>query len=102
MQSHVAILSPISMLANLSWPKCLFEFTGSGEEPWVWKCPGWPSSVNGSSFITCLVSLLLSVLARHWIWGRILAFEDLIAQREMGSTAAAVTMLRVGAGAKRA
>ena len=58
--------------------------------------------MNGRSFITCLVSLLLSVLVRHWIWGRILAFEELIAQREMGSAAAAVTMLRGGAGAEHA
>lgn len=46
------------------------------------------SSVSGSSsfffffFLTCLVSLLWSVLTGPQIWSRILAFEELAAQRE--------------------
>lgn len=40
--------------------------------------------------------MLKSVLARHWIQGRILAFEELIAQRKKDSVAAAMTMLYMG------
>lgn len=40
--------------------------------------------------------MLKSVLARHWIQGRILAFEELIAQRKKDSVAAAMTMLCMG------
>lgn len=61
----------------------------------MWRFPvggrqGWGgeallSSVSGSSsffFLTFLVSLLWSVLTGPQIWSRILAFEELAAQRE--------------------
>lgn len=38
-----------SAMVSLSWPKCVFECMGSGEELWLWKCPGGPSSVKESS-----------------------------------------------------
>lgn len=40
--------------------------------------------------------MLQSVLAKHWIQGRILAFEELIAQRKKARVAAAMTTLCMG------
>lgn len=45
--------------------------------------------------------MLRSVLTRHWIPGRILAFEELIAQRRKDSVAAAVTVPAKGYGEGR-
>lgn len=45
--------------------------------------------------------MLRSVLARHWIQGRILAFEELIAQRKKESVAAAMTVPAMGCGEGR-